>query len=171
MLFRSIVPYTVKGCVWYQGESNSVRAEKYQQVLTQLIASWREAFEAPDMPFYFVQIAPHYQQPAAIRDAQFRTWRSVRRTGMAVITDAGDSLDIHPRNKQIPGERLARWALNRDYGREVACESPYYLSHRTEGRTLAVKFANAEGLHAASGDRIEGFLLAGADRRDRKSVV
>ena len=105
------------------------------------------------------------QQPAAIRDAQFRTWRSVRRTGMAVITDAGDSLDIHPRNKQIPGERLARWALNRDYGREVACESPYYLSHRTEGRTLAVKFANAEGLHAASGDRIEGFLLAGADRR------
>jgi len=164
-MVRPIVPYTVKGCVWYQGESNSVRAEKYQQVFTQLIASWREAFEAPDMPFYFVQIAPHYQQPAAIRDAQFRTWRSVRRTGMAVITDAGDSLDIHPRNKQIPGERLARWALNRDYGREVTCESPYYLAHRTEGRTLTVKFANAEGLHAASGDRIEGFLLAGADRR------
>ncbi len=164
-MVRPIAPYTVKGCVWYQGESNSVRAEKYQQVLTQLIASWREAFETPDMPFYFVQIAPHYQQPAAIRDAQFRTWRSVRRTGMAVITDAGDSLDIHPRNKQIPGERLARWALNRDYGREVACESPYYLAHRTEGRALVVKFANAEGLHAASGDRIEGFLLAGADRR------
>ncbi|WP_302604669.1 glycoside hydrolase family 88 protein [uncultured Alistipes sp.] len=164
-MIHPILPYTLKGCVWYQGESNSVRAEKYQEVFTQLIATWRKAFGAPDMPFYFVQIAPHYQQPAAIRDAQFRTWRSVRRTGMAVITDAGDSLDIHPRNKQIPGERLARWALNRDYGREVACESPYYLAHRTEGRTLAVKFANAEGLHAASGDRIEGFLLAGADRR------
>lgn len=164
-MIRPIVPYTLKGCVWYQGESNAVRAEKYQQVFTQLIASWRKAFETPDMPFYFVQIAPHYQQPAAIRDAQFRTWQAVAHTGMAVITDAGDSLDIHPRNKRIPGERLARWALNRDYGRSVACESPYYLSHRTEGRTLAVKFANAEGLHAASGSRIEGFFVAGADRR------
>ncbi|MDE7078178.1 MAG: glycoside hydrolase family 88 protein, partial [Alistipes sp.] len=164
-MIRPIVPYTLKGCIWYQGESNSVRAEKYQDVFTQLIAAWRKAFEAPGLPFYFVQIAPHYQQPAAIRDAQFRTWRSVPRTGMAVITDGGDSLDVHPRNKRIPGERLARWALNRDYGRKVACESPYYLSHRTEGPTLAVKFANAEGLHAASGGPIEGFLVAGADRR------
>ncbi len=165
-MIHPIVPYTVKGCIWYQGESNSVRAEKYRQVFTHLITAWRKAFEAPDMPFYFVQIAPHYQQPAAIRDAQFRTWRTVDHTGMVVVTDAGDSLDIHPRNKRIPGERLARWALNRDYGRtEIACESPYYLSHRTEGRMLAVKFAHAEGLHAATGDRIEGFLLAGADRR------
>ncbi len=164
-MVRPICPYTVKGCIWYQGESNSVRAEKYQQVFTNMIAAWRKAFGAPDMPFYFVQIAPHYGQPAAIRDEQFRTWRAVRRTGMAVITDAGDSLDIHPRNKQIPGERLARWALNREYGHDIPCESPYYLSSRCDGRTFAVRFANAEGLHAASGDRIEGFLLAGADRR------
>lgn len=164
-MIRPLVPYTVKGCVWYQGESNSVRAEKYRRVFTQLIEAWRKAFRAPDMPFYFVQIAPHYQQPPTIRDAQFRTWRSVAHTGMAVITDVGDSLDIHPRNKVVPGERLARWALNRDYGRDIACESPYYLSSRREGRTLAVKFANADDLHAATGERIEGFLVAGADRR------
>lgn len=164
-MIRPICPYTVKGCVWYQGESNSVRAEKYRQVFTQLIEAWRKAFRAPDMPFYFVQIAPHYQQPPTIRDAQFRTWRSVGHTGMAVITDVGDSLDIHPRNKVVPGERLARWALNRDYGRDIACESPYCLSSRREGRMLAVKFAHAEGLHAATGGTIEGFLLAGADRR------
>ncbi len=165
-MIRPICPYTVKGCVWYQGESNSVRAEKYQQVFTNMIDAWRKEFRAPDMPFYFVQIAPHYQQPPTIRDAQFRTWRSVRRTGMVVVTDVGDSLDIHPRNKVVPGERLARWALNRDYGRDVACESPYFLSLRREGSALAVKFAHAEGgLRAAQGDRIEGFLIAGADRR------
>lgn len=165
-MIRPICPYTVKGCVWYQGESNSVRAEKYQQVFTNLIEAWRKAFGAPDMPFYFVQIAPHYGQPAAIRDAQFRTWRAVRHTGMAVITDAGDSTDIHPRNKQIPGERLAQWALNRDYGRDIPCESPYLLSTRREGNALVVKFANAEdGLKAASGDSVIGFLVAGADRR------
>lgn len=165
-MIRPICPYTVKGCIWYQGESNSVRADKYQQVFTNMIAAWRKAFGAADMPFYFVQIAPHYGQPAAIREAQLRTWRAVRNTGMAVITDAGDSTDIHPRNKQIPGERLARWALNRHYGRDIPCESPYLLSSRREGDALLVKFANAEGgLQAAGGDSLIGFLIAGADRR------
>lgn len=165
-MIHPICPYTVKGCIWYQGESNAVRADKYQQVFTNLIEAWRKEFRAPDMPFYFVQIAPHYGQPAALRDAQFRTWRSVRNTGMAVITDAGDSTDIHPRNKQIPGERLSRWALNRDYGRAIPCESPYLLSTRREGDAMVVKFANAEGgLRPTDGDSLYGFLLAGADRR------
>lgn len=165
-MIRPICPYTIKGCVWYQGESNSVRAEKYQQVFTNLIDAWRKAFAAADMPFYFVQIAPHYGQPPAIRDAQLRTWRSVRNTGMAVITDAGDSTDIHPRNKQIPGERLARWALNRDYGRDIPCQSPCMRSSRREGDALVVRFDNATGgLKAADGDSVVGFLIAGEDRR------
>lgn len=168
-------PYTIKGCIWYQGESNSVRAEKYQQVFTNLISAWRKAWSAPDMPFYFVQIAPHYGQPAAIRDAQFRTWRTVKNTGMAVITDAGDSLDIHPRNKVIPGERLALWALDRTYNKPTPCESPYILSSRTDGNAFVVKFANAEGLQAgvvnadvtsrADRQTVTGFLIAGDDRR------
>lgn len=166
-MMAPIRPYTVKGAIWYQGESNSVRYEKYQRVLTDMIRSWRREFRNPRMPFYMVQIAPHYGQPAGIRQAQFDTWRTVPATGLAVITDVGDSLDIHPRNKVVPGERLARWALNRQYGKPVACESPYYLSHRIEGRALVVMFANPEGglRPGRNSDEVRGFLLAGDDRR------
>ncbi len=166
-MIHPLLPYTIKGVIWYQGESNAVRAEKYQQVFTTLIASWRKAWKQPDLPFYFVQIAPHYGQPAPIREAQFRTWQAVPHTGMAVITDAGDSLDVHPRNKLIPGRRLADWALNRSYGHsDVPCESPYCLSSRREGAAMVVKFANAgAGLRLSDPQRPAGFLIAGSDRR------
>lgn len=167
-MMAPVRPYTVRGAIWYQGESNAIRYEDYRKVLTNLIGAWRREFRNPKMPFYMVQIAPHYGQPAGIRQAQFEVWRTVPETGLAVITDVGDSLDIHPRNKVVPGERLARWALNRQYGKkEVACESPYYLSHRVEGNALVVRFANPEGgLRPGRGaDAVRGFLLAGDDRR------
>ena len=111
-MIHPILGYTIKGNIWYQGESNSIRADKYQQVFTNMINSWRKEWKQPDMPFYFVQIAPHYGQPATIREAQLKTWQSgLKNVGMAVITDVGDSLDIHPRNKTVTGERLAAWAL------------------------------------------------------------
>ena len=94
-MIAPIVGYTVKGNIWYQGESNSVRYEKYQEVFTNLINSWRKEWNQPDMPFYFVQIAPHYKQPAGIREAQLKTWLSgLENIGMAVVTDAADSTDI-----------------------------------------------------------------------------
>lgn len=74
-MIAPIAGYTVRGNIWYQGESNSIRAEKYQQVFTNMINSWRERWGQSDMPFYFMQIAPHYRQPAEIREAQLKTWR------------------------------------------------------------------------------------------------
>ena len=91
-MIHPILGYTIKGNIWYQGESNSIRADKYQQVFTNMINSWRKEWKQPDMPFYFVQIAPHYGQPATIREAQLRTWQSgLKNVGMAVITDAAFS--------------------------------------------------------------------------------
>ena len=165
-MIAPISPYTIKGVIWYQGESNAIRADKYQQVFTNMINAWRKEWKNNKLPFYFVQIAPHYGQPASIRQAQFDTWRSVANTGMVVVTDVGDSTDIHPRNKVVPGERLARWALNRDYGKNIACESPYLLSTSTDGNTIIATFANAnEGLKAADNGQVEGFMIAGDDRR------
>ena len=104
-MIAPIKGYTIKGNIWYQGESNSIRHEKYQKVFTNLINSWRQEWGQADMPFYFVQIAPHYKQPAGIREAQLKTWQSgLKNIGMVVITDAGDSTDIHPRNKRVTGE-------------------------------------------------------------------
>ena len=119
-MIAPMVGYSVKGNIWYQGESNSVRYEKYQEVFTNLINSWRKEWNQPDMPFYFVQIAPHYKQPAGIREAQLKTWLSgLENIGMAVVTDAADSTDIHPRNKVAPGERLAAWALAKHFGKKI----------------------------------------------------
>ena len=123
-MINPIVDYSVKGVIWYQGESNSIRHQDYQHVFTKMIESWRKEFKQPDMPFYFVQIAPHYKQPPEIREAQLNTWKSVDHTGMVVITDVGDSTNIHPRNKLVPGERLAAWALAKDYGNKI----PYFRS-------------------------------------------
>ena len=165
-MIAPIAPYAIKGVIWYQGESNAIRADKYQQVFTNMIGAWRKAWKNNKLPFYFVQIAPHYGQPAAIRQAQFDTWQSVANTGMVVTTDVGDSTDIHPRNKIVPGERLARWALNRDYGKDIACESPYIVSSKTRGNAMIVDFANATGgLKASDGGKVKGFLIAGEDRR------
>ena len=165
-MINPILGYTVKGNIWYQGEANAVRADKYQHVFTTLINSWRQEWGQPDMPFYFVQIAPFSRQPAEIREAQLDTWQTgLKNIGMVVTTDVGDSLDIHPRNKAIVGERLARWALNRDYGRDVACAGPVYrtMSHR-DGK-IVLTFDNApQGLAAPMQGRPTGFFIAGTDR-------
>lgn len=166
-MIRPILGYSVKGNIWYQGEANAERSEKYQAVFTTLIDSWRQEWNQPDMPFYFVQIAPFHKQPAAIRQAQLDTWQSdLKHIGMVVTTDVGDSLDIHPRNKLIPGRRLAAWALNRDYRRaDIACESPVYQSVRFADSKAILTFANTgTGLTTPEGQTPTGFFIAGPDR-------
>lgn len=92
-----------------------------------MINSWRKEWKQPDMPFYFMQIAPHKGQPAGIREAQLKTWQSgLKNVGMAVVTDAADSTDIHPRNKRVAGERMALWALAKQYGKDVAYSGPLF---------------------------------------------
>ncbi|MBS1563446.1 MAG: sialate O-acetylesterase, partial [Bacteroidetes bacterium] len=99
-MIAPLIPYTLRGVIWYQGESNAEHAWQYRRLFPAMINSWRSAWNAKDLPFYFVQISPHRSQNPEIRDAQLYTYRQVPHTGMAVTIDNGDSMDIHPRNKK-----------------------------------------------------------------------
>ncbi|MCW3786582.1 sialate O-acetylesterase [Plebeiibacterium sediminum] len=162
-MINPIVDYSIKGVIWYQGESNSVRHQDYQHVFTKMIESWRTEFEQPDLPFYFVQIAPHYKQPPEIREAQFNTWKTLDHTGMVVITDVGDSTNIHPRNKQVPGERLAAWALSNDYGKKVTYSGPLFKSMKVNDSNVILSFAYTHGGLYCPDKTIRGFTVAAED--------
>ena len=164
-MIAPIRKFSIKGNIWYQGETNAIRYEKYQAVFTNMIQSWRDEFRQPDLPFYFVQIAPQYQQPAGIREAQLNTWRTVKNTGMVVITDAGDSTDIHPRNKLVTGERLAAWALAKDYHKKITYSGPLYKSMQVTGDKVTLAFDYTENGLDSKGQSLTGFLIAGNDRR------
>ncbi|MDM1295000.1 sialate O-acetylesterase [Sphingobacterium sp. N143] len=161
-MISPLIPFTVKGFVWYQGESNSDRAEEYKKLFPALIANWRMDWKE-NLPFYFVQIAPHAQKGPLIREAQLMTLGQVENTGMAVITDAADSLDIHPRNKQFPGERLALWALANTYGQEITYSGPIYQRMRIEGNKIRLFFDHADGLQADK-EPLREFVICGEDK-------
>lgn len=168
-----IVGYPVRGFVWYQGENNAPRAEEYYRLFPAMINDWRKRWNRGDMPFYWVQLAnfmPADEHPSAsnwavLRDAQNSTL-SLPHTGQAVIIDVGDANDIHPRDKQTVGHRLARIALHNDYGMaDVYCDSPQPLRAARQGENVLVTFGNvAEGLKAKSRyGYVCGFAVAGTD--------
>ena len=159
-----VEPYTVRGFIWYQGESNADRAYQYRRLFPAMIAAWRSDWKNNKLPFYFVQISPHRSQNAEIRDAQLYTYRTVANTGMAVTTDNGDSLDIHPRNKELVGKRLALWALYNDYGKkDVVVSGPLYKSMKIEGAKIRISFDFDKGLVAKDG-ALREFTIAGDDQ-------
>ncbi len=163
-MIAPLIPFTLKGVIWYQGESNSDRAEQYKKLFPALINSWRADWKI-NLPFYFAQIAMHHQKAPEIREAQLFTMHSTSQTGMAVITDVGDSLDIHPRNKEVPGKRLALWALANTYNKtQLAYSGPIYQSMKIEGNYIILKFKHAEGLTAKGGDLTE-FEIADANQQ------
>lgn len=165
-MIEPLTPFKIAGALWYQGESNVSTAYAYKETMTALITSWRKKW-GYEIPFYYCQIAPYkYGNPAegaALRDAQRRTL-SVPNTGMVVTSDIGDTNDIHPRNKQDVGLRLARLALVKHYKIKSVLDEdgPYYLSHRVNANQMLVYFANADGLNC-KGDKITHFELAGED--------
>ena len=164
-MIHPLVPYTFKGALWYQGESNAGRAYQYRKLFPAMIDSWRDEWKN-DFPFYFVQIAPHYGQNPEIRDAQLLTFLTKKKTGMAVITDAGDSLDIHPRNKQVVGHRLALWALAKDYKQKsVVYSGPIYKKMKVVGNKIKLIFNNVDGGLVAKDGDLKEFTIAGADQK------
>ncbi|WP_343303855.1 sialate O-acetylesterase [Chitinophaga niabensis] len=163
-MIAPIVNYTLKGVIWYQGESNSDRAYQYRRLFPAMIDSWRKDWKNENLPFYFVQISPHRGQSPEIRDAQFYTHRTVKHTGMVVTTDNGDSLDIHPRNKKLVGERLSRWALKYEYGKKVVVSGPLYAASKIEGNKIRISFDHADGLQAKDGP-LQEFMIAGNDQQ------
>jgi sialate O-acetylesterase len=167
-MIAPLVPYGIRGAIWYQGESNRGRAAQYNELFPAMIRDWRAKWGLGDFPFYFVQIAPfHYNgdkdhQPAWLREAQRLALR-VPNTGMAVTMDIGNELDIHPKNKHEVGRRLALWALARTYGQPVPVWSgPLYSHFALENGSLRLHFEHAgAGLWAPG--RLTHFEVRGED--------
>lgn len=160
-----IEPYTLRGVIWYQGESNADRAFQYRKLFPAMIKNWRDDWNAPKLPFYFVQISPHRGQNPEIRDAQLYVYRHTPNTGMAVTIDNGDSLDIHPRNKELVGKRLSLWALQNEYGKEdLVVSGPLYKSMKVEGSKIRISFDYDKGLMTKDGSELKEFTIAGDDQ-------
>jgi sialate O-acetylesterase len=169
----------MRGAIWYQGESNASRAHQYRTIFPMLIREWRSKWNAGwrlegdnPFPFYFVQLAnykagedpPGESDWAELREAQLMTHRKLPNTGMAVTIDIGNPEDIHPKNKQDVGKRLARWALAKDYGRDLVHSGPLYLHADFHQRHVTIRFEHVgEGLEAKGG-KLKGFEIAGSDR-------
>lgn len=172
-MIHPFLQFPIKGAIWYQGESNADRAHQYRTLFPAMITDWRKQWGLGDFPFYFVQLANFMQvdatPPAAsawaeLRDAQRQTL-SLPNTGMAVAIDLGDAADIHPKNKQDIGKRLALIALAKTYGVKVPYTGPVYQSAKTESGRVKLSFSAAEGLKARDGGELKGFAIAGADQK------
>jgi len=173
-MINPLIPYTVKGAIWYQGESNAGRAYEYRTSFPMMITDWRKRWGLGDFPFYFVQLASFKAAGgtsatgstwAELREAQHLTL-SLPRTGEAVTIDIGTTNDIHPRNKQDVGKRLAAVALHDSYGRDVVYSGPEYKKHKTSGNQVTIHFDHVGGgLTTHGADEVIGFEIAGADQR------
>ena len=159
--------YPIKGVIWYQGESNAHNKDAHEKLFKLLVQSWRKNWKNEDMPFYYVQLSS-LNRPSWpwFRDSQRRLMEEIPHTGMAVCTDKGDSLDVHPIQKQEVGERLARWALNKTYLKErIVPSGPLYRSVEFKKNVAYVSFDYAEGMKAAEeGAELKTFEMAGEDQ-------
>jgi len=173
-MIAPLVPLSIRGAIWYQGESNAGRAWEYRTLFPVMIRAWREVWGRPDLPFHFVQLANFRKvepQPgdsawAELRDAQQHTLRTVPHTGMAVTIDIGEAGDIHPKNKQDVGRRLARQALHAQYGKAAVPSGPLYREHAHVGAKVTIHFDHVgDGLAARDGETLLGFTIAGEDRK------
>ncbi len=170
-MIHPLVPYGIRGALWYQGESNNGEGMLYHEKMKALIAGWREIWKNDELPFYFVQLAPfNYgrgRQKALpfIWEAQAATL-SVPNTGMAVTVDISNVRDIHPKNKQDVGKRLALWALAKDYGKDVVYSGPLFKSVKFDGGKARVSFDHVGGgLVARDGKDLSHFEVAGEDKK------
>lgn len=156
--------YPIKGVIWYQGESNAHNKDAHAKLFSLLVNGWRQNWNNPDMPFYFVQLSS-LNRPSWpwFRDSQLRLMKEISNTGMAVSSDCGDSLDVHPRCKQPIGERLARWALAKTYGQDITPSGPVFSSVTRQADALIVSFLYADGLQTSDGKAPSCFEIAEED--------
>ncbi|HMP81582.1 MAG TPA: sialate O-acetylesterase [Verrucomicrobiota bacterium] len=172
-MIAPVAPFGIRGAIWYQGEANASRAFQYRTLLPAMIADWRRAFGQGDFPFYIVSLAAFMQHKdtpgddwwAELREAQALTAATVPNSGLAIAIDVGDANDIHPTDKKPVGERLALWALARDYGRNVVCSGPVFDRVETLPGALRLHFKNTDGGLVVNGDTPAEFAIAGADRK------
>lgn len=172
-MINPFLPLSIKGVIWYQGESNNRKAYQYRELFPLMINDWRTQFKKPDLPFLFVQLAgffPVEPQPsegnwAELREAQAMAL-SLPNTGMAVAVDLGDAKDIHPKNKQEVGRRLALVALAKVYKQKVEYSGPVYKSFSIEGKKAIINFdQTVGGLKSVNNEDLKGFAVAGEDKK------
>jgi len=172
-MLHPVIPYAIRGVIWYQGESNADRAEQYRVLLPEMITDWRRHWNQGDFSFLIVQLAnygvtlpdPADSNWAELREAQQHTATALPNTGLAVTIDIGDPGDIHPRNKQDVGKRLALAAERLAYGRETRHSGPVYDSMTIENNFIRLRFRHADGLTIAPGHSLSQFAIAGEDRK------
>jgi sialate O-acetylesterase len=161
-ILRNIIPFTLKGALWYQGEANTRNFEDYQTLFSGMIDDWREAW-GYNFPFYYAQLAPFPEAGTlGVREAQRKTLLTTTNTGMAVLMDIGEKDDIHPHNKQDVGKRFSLLALNKQYGFDYTSSGPVYKSHQTNGNYLTVDFSSKGSGLEFKGDNHD-FEIAGED--------
>ncbi|MHB9071542.1 MAG: sialate O-acetylesterase [Sedimentisphaerales bacterium] len=183
-MIAPVVPFALKGVIWYQGESNAGRAKQYQTLFPALITDWRTQWQQGDFAFYFVQLANYFtHQPnnrpsqlpslgkpeasdwAELRQAQMMTL-SLPNTGMAATMDIGDPYNIHPKNKQEVGRRLALWALAKNYGfKDLVYSGPLYKNMKIEKNKIRIYFDNVGSGLVSNGDQLKSFSIAGEDQK------
>jgi sialate O-acetylesterase len=171
-MIAPLTPFAIKGAIWYQGESNAGRDEQYARLLPTMIRDWQTAFEVAELPFFIVQLANFMGQDAEprddawphLREAQWVSSLAADKGGLAVAIDIGDAADIHPRNKQDVGLRLALSALAIAYDKDIVYSGPLYTGMAVEGNKVRLSFDHVGGGLVAKGERLTGFAIAGADK-------
>jgi sialate O-acetylesterase len=163
-MIAPLLPYAIRGVIWYQGESNVGRERQYRTLFPAMIADWRRAWGEGDFPFLFVQIAPYRDMTPEIREAQLLTWQRTRNTAMAVTIDCGDADDIHPAHKQPVGARLALAARALAYGEKLEYSGPVFESLKIKGHKAVLRFTHLDGGLTVKDSPLKGFTIAGADK-------
>jgi len=171
-MIAPLVPYGITGAIWYQGESNAGNAKLYRKQMPAMINQWRKEF-GHEFPFYMVQLANFMKKDdkpvdsdwAELRESQLQTAQTNPKTGMAVIIDIGEANDIHPKNKEDVGKRLALAALAQHYGKNIEYSGPLYASMKTEGNKIRLAFHHTGSGMVAKGEKLTGFAIAGEDHK------
>jgi sialate O-acetylesterase len=180
-MIAPLVPFGIRGAIWYQGESNAGQAYLYRTLFPTMITNWREDFGQGEFPFLIVQLAPFQKKTseptesawAELREAQLLTSLHLPKTGMVVITDLGDENDIHPKPKGPVGARLALAARSIAYGESVEYTGPVFKTARSESGEMILRFTHAESGLVCKGDTLTGFTICGEDKKfhNAKAVI
>jgi len=176
-MLHPVIGYGIKGCIWYQGETNYIESNRYEELFPTMVKEWRSLWGEGDFPFYYMQIAPfdysvftptefHEKYNSAyLRDAQRKSIDKIPNCDMAVLMDIGEKENIHPTNKQVGGERLAVLALAETYGMEgFVSKSPLYSDLEIQGSTVVVSFNNVKNGLTSFEKKLNNFEIAGKDK-------
>jgi sialate O-acetylesterase len=167
-MINPLIPFAIKGAIWYQGESNVYDAKLYSQIFPEMVKCWRTKWNQGNFPFYYVQIAPYNyganSKSQLLRESQLQSLNTISNSGMVVTMDIATINNIHPPDKVSIGSRLAAWAFAKDYGfKSVAYSGPLYKSMKIEGNAIRISFDHAKTGLEAKGGALTYFEIAGSD--------